>query len=307
MMISVLKNDLLCIYCKSHDLKIMEQSNVLVCENCKQKYNIRNDVPVLLRQDKEEDLSKSDIHQKQETNFNYIDHYQKDGVEFNYFEERDRGTEHMNKRVGEYILSQIKNKSGKILDVGCGKAWVAKELCPRGCEVVSMDISLENTSEALKRYPFENHAAVVADVFSLPFKENVFDYIVASEIIEHVADPAKFVENLIRVLKPGGSLIVTTPYKEKIRYSLCVHCNNPTPLHAHIHSFDERILKDLYKAADLESYESFTFGNKIPVHLRMHGFLKFFNFWCWKKMDQVLNLIYNAPLRILAKWEKKVK
>ena len=168
-----------------------------------------------------------------------------------------------------------------------------------------MDISLENTSKALEKYPFGNHYAVVADVFSLPFNDNVFDYIIASEIIEHVVDPAKFVENLMRILKPGGSLVVTTPFKEKIRYSLCVHCNNPTPHHAHIHSFDEKILTNLYSGSNLKSCEYFTFGNKIPVHLRMHVFLKYFNFWCWKKVDQLWNTIYNVPLRIMVKWEKK--
>jgi 2-polyprenyl-3-methyl-5-hydroxy-6-metoxy-1,4-benzoquinol methylase len=168
-----------------------------------------------------------------------------------------------------------------------------------------MDISLENTSRALEKYPFENHSAVVADVFSLPFNNNIFDYIIASEIIEHVIDPAAFVQNLMRILKPGGTLIITTPYKEKIRYSLCVHCNKPTPLFAHIHSFDEKKLLSLYQGSNLKSAEYYTFANKIPVHLRMHVFLKYLNFWCWKKTDQLLNAMYHIPLRILVKWEKR--
>lgn len=298
-----LLNDVLCIQCQKQKLKFSETGDGLVCEDCNQRYGIQNNVPVFLLE--KEKNTKSDIHKKQGTVFNYIDHYQKDGEGKSYFEDRDNGTEHMNRRVGEYIVSQIKNKTGKILDVGCGKAWVAKALCPKGYEVVSMDISLENTTEALKRYAYPNHSAVVADVYSLPFKEGVFDYIVASEIIEHVVHPSEFVKNLMRILKPGGTLIVTTPYKEKIRYTLCVHCNNPTPIHAHIHSFDEKTLTNLYSGANFKSCEYVTFGNKIPVHLRMHGILKHLSFWCWKKVDQIFSLMYNAPLRILVKWKKK--
>src|SRR5690606_33120134 len=171
--------------------------------------------------------------------------------------------------------------------------------------VVSMDIALRNTSKALEVYPYENHYAVVADAFNLPFKKDSFDFIVASEIIEHVYDPEKFVENLFSVLKPGGKLIITTPYKEKIQYSLCVHCNKPTPVHAHLHSFDEKILKALYLKDDLKHFRYKTFGNKVFIHLRTHTVLKYFGFRFWKLIDDVGNFIYHAPLRILVTWEKK--
>jgi len=294
-----------CINCGNSNLKFLEQTNKLVCDNCKQEYRIRDHVPVFLRQNDEIHAAETEIHKNQGTVFQYIDHYQKDGVEYNYFEPRDSGTEHTDRRVSEFIFSKIVKESGKILDVGCGRAWVAQEMCPKNYEVVSMDISLENTTEALKRYAFKNHSAVVADVFTLPFNENVFDYIIASEIIEHVVDPATFVKNLIWVLKPGGSLIVTTPYKEKIKYTLCVHCNKLTPIHAHLHSFNEKILTSLYQGADLKSSACFTFANKIPVHFRMHIFLKYLNFRTWKKFDQFWNFLYKAPLRILVKWDKK--
>lgn len=294
-----------CLSCGLQTLKYSAETNELLCENCNNKYSIQRGVPILLAQSNKENTFEPAIHKKHGTVFNYIDHYQKDGQECNYFEERDAGTEHTDRRVREYILSQVQKKTGRILDVGCGNAWVASKMCPENYEVFSMDISLENTAGALEKYPFENHSAVVADVFSLPFNDNVFDYIIASEIIEHVIDPAVFVKNLLRILKPGGSLIVTTPYKEKIRYSLCVHCNKLTPLFAHIHSFDEKKLLSLYQGLNLKSTEYYTFANKLPVHLRMHIFLKYFNFLWWKKTDQLLNAFYNVPLRILVKWEKR--
>lgn len=295
-----------CIHCGNTTLKSTEEGKKLLCENCSHEFGVIENIPVLLPENENISQIKSGIHEKSGTEFKYIDHYQKDAWTSDYFAERDSGTEHSERRVREYIASQITGKNGLILDVGCGKAWVAEMFCPIGFEVISMDISLRNTSKALKKYPFENHQAIVADVFSLPFLMNSFDFIIASEIIEHVQDPTAFVEKLFNVLKPGGNLIITTPYKEKIQYSLCIHCNNPTPLHAHLHSFDEKILTSLYSGNDVKRCTYSTFGNKILIHLRLHKILKILNFKVWKIVDRIMNKIYYAPVRILVKWEKRL-
>ncbi len=293
-----------CIHCGNEGLNLKHDGNHLVCSNCNSEYPVSENVPVLLPAKENTVLGKSEIHEKLGTEFNYIDHYQKDAFESDYFEERDAGTEHGDKRVWQYIASEIQGNEGLILDVGCGKAWVAGLFCPKGFEVISMDISLRNTSKALTIYPFKNHHAVVADVFSLPFTHNTFDYIIASEIIEHVQDPKTFIEKLFYTLNPGGKLIVTTPYKEKLRYSLCIHCNKPTPMHAHIHSFDEKILTSLYSGSGLKSVHFKTFISKIQVHFRLHVLFKYLNFSWWKNLDKLMNRIYHSPTRIMVVWEK---
>ncbi|NLT50772.1 MAG: class I SAM-dependent methyltransferase, partial [Ignavibacteria bacterium] len=164
-------------------------------------------------------------------NFRYAEHYKKDAAEFDYFEERCGATEHDERRLREYIISLIPNSVDTILDVGCGSAWIAKNMLPKHKKVISLDISVTNPKKALSIYPFSNHSGLTADSFFLPFRSNSFSCIVASEIIEHVVSPADFVKELIRVLKPSGKLIISTPYKEKIQYVLCIHCNRTTPLH----------------------------------------------------------------------------
>ena len=168
-----------CIYCENNYLKFTEEGNNLLCTNCNHVFVVTENVPVLLSNKELIGQSKSEIHEKMGTVFKYIDHYQKDAYTSDYFAKRDSGTEHSERRVREYIASHISEKKGRILDVGCGKAWVAESFCPLGYEIISMDISLRNTSKALKKHPFENHHAVVADVYSLPFLNNTFDYIIA--------------------------------------------------------------------------------------------------------------------------------
>ena len=237
--------------------------------------------------------------------FNYIDHYKKDAVEFDYFEDRRGATEHDERRVREYIVSKVPKNVNSILDVGCGKGWVAKEYLTQGKTVISLDVSITNPAILNKLYPSQKHFAVTADSFHLPFSDDSFDCVIASEIIEHVFDPAGFVKELFRVVKKGGNLIITTPYKEKLIYYLCIHCNQKTPANAHIHSFDENKLGSFYSENDLESFNYETFGNKLLINLRTYVLLQFFPFLLWKLKDKFVNLIYKKPVHIICVYKKK--
>ena len=97
--------------------------------------------------------------------FNYIDHYKKDATDFDYFEERKGATAHDERRVREYIVSKVGKNVKSILDVGCGRAWVAKHYLPKGVNVYSLDVSATNPAKAVKLYPSENHFAIAADSF----------------------------------------------------------------------------------------------------------------------------------------------
>ena len=239
------------------------------------------------------------------SDFNYIEHYKKDATDFYYFEERKGATAHDERRVREYIISKVSISVGSVLDVGCGRAWVAEHYLPKGVNVYSLDISPTNPAEAVKFYPSKNHFAIAADSFHLPFKDGLFDCVIASEIIEHIVDPDKFINELFRVVKKGGQLIITTPYKEKIIYYLCIHCNKKTPVNAHLHSFDEKKLERLYPGDDLEKFSCETFGNKLLIFLRTYSILQLFPFWLWKVKDKFANLIFNKPIHIICVYKKK--
>lgn len=236
----------------------------------------------------------------------YAEHYQRDAEYFDYREtwEDDPAARHENRRLHETILAQLPRSSRlKVLDVGCGSAWLAGALLPLGHEVVSMDISTVNPRRALETYPSERHYGVVADAFHLPFANGLFDVIIAGEVIEHVPDPAALLASLLRVLSPGGKLVVTTPYNEKIQYCLCIHCNRPTPHSAHLHSFTAAKLLDMLPPAVRRRGRTFTFMNKGLLKLRTHVALQYLPYAWWKRVDALANYLLRKPARLALVWE----
>lgn len=237
-------------------------------------------------------------------NFDYLTHYKTDAEEFDYFEKRIGAAEHEERRVREVIISQVPKNVKTVLDIGCGSGWVAKEFFQRNKKVISLDISKSNPQKVKQLYPSQSHFQVVADSFKLPFEPNSIDCVIASEIIEHVVDPKSFLKELLRVVSEDGRLIISTPYKEKIRYVLCIHCNKKTPVNAHLHSFDEDSLSKLYKENDLKKFSSIIFGNKALIFLRTHVLLKFLPLSLWLAVDWLANKIYNKPLHIVSIYQK---
>jgi len=236
-------------------------------------FDIIRDVPVLLPRNQKKDL------------FNYQEHYEEDAKAFDYFEKWHPVYQEENRRLHQQILNVIPDNAGILLDVGCGGAWLASALIPRGKKVISMDISITNPLRAMEIVSSPSHSGLVADAFHLPVMKNSIDCIVAAEIIEHVKDPQLFIASLFSVLKPGGSLIITTPYNEAIQHSLCIHCNKKTPHHAHIHSFTETSMKSLSPVSGAITQ---IFNNKLIINFKVHMLLRFLPFRLWSFTDRII-------------------
>ncbi|MDO8287789.1 MAG: class I SAM-dependent methyltransferase [Parvibaculum sp.] len=109
----------------------------------------------------------------------------------------------------QYMRDMVdRSKVMRVLDVGCGTGLNAHMLRNMGHAVVGIDLS-PVAIEKLRAAGFEGHVCDVID--GLPFQAASFDYIYASEVIEHVSDTERFLSELGRVLRPGGTLLLSTP------------------------------------------------------------------------------------------------
>jgi len=111
----------------------------------------------------------------------------------------------------DLILELIGPPDGKaILDVGCGDGLLALELARRGADVVGVDASEDMIAAARKRAT-DRGADVRFDIAraeALPFETASFDVVIAVTVLCFVEDATTAVDEMVRVLKPGGRLIV---------------------------------------------------------------------------------------------------
>lgn len=105
---------------------------------------------------------------------------------------------------------------GEVLDVGCGPAWFwpeASAVLPPDLNLVLFDQSAGMVAEALERcgtLPLGSVKGETGDAAALPFADASFDAVIAMHMLYHVAEQEKAMAEFRRVLKPGGSLVVTT-------------------------------------------------------------------------------------------------
>jgi SAM-dependent methyltransferase len=117
----------------------------------------------------------------------------------------------------------VKNKT--VLDIACGEGFGAAFFSEEAKEVVGIDLDEPTIAKARVKYARENLAFKAGSVTSIPCQDHYFDVVVSFETLEHVSEHNKMLEEIKRVLRPGGIFIVSTPNKEQ--YSDASHYSNP--------------------------------------------------------------------------------
>jgi ubiquinone/menaquinone biosynthesis C-methylase UbiE len=115
------------------------------------------------------------------------------------------------KYEAKLMLDLLKPKQGEIiLDAGCGTGIFTTDILSSGSQVIGLDISLPMLIQAkkkLKEYPFW---IILADMLNLPFPGSSFDKVVSVTALEFVEDAKGAVEELFRVTKRRGCIVVAT-------------------------------------------------------------------------------------------------
>lgn len=96
---------------------------------------------------------------------------------------------------------------GKVLDVGCGVGQVLEKLQEFGFEAYGVDVSKPNIERASRICP----RAYLYDGKRLPFDKGFFDSAGALNVLEHVEEPELFISELVRVVKKGGKVVLSSP------------------------------------------------------------------------------------------------
>lgn len=129
------------------------------------------------------------------------------------------GWEDADRRIREEIGLAIPQR---ILDVGCAdgtfiKEFISKSPTTKGYGVDISDAAIERAKENFSEGEFS-----VGSCYELPFEDGFFDLVHSSEMLEHLEEPVKALQEMTRVVKRGGEVVITTvnehaaPYEEHL-------------------------------------------------------------------------------------------
>lgn len=129
-----------------------------------------------------------------------------------------------------------RRRPGRLLDWGCGWGQVTALLREQGVEAVAFDYREgipAPTVEPLERFP-EIEAQLSPDPVEIPFEDRSFDTVLSCGVLEHVHDPDASLDEIRRVLRPGGTVYVTNlpnrySYTERVARLLGLYYHGRLP------------------------------------------------------------------------------
>lgn len=156
-------------------------------------------------------------------------------------------------------FDRLRLKPGfKILDIGCGSGrHTSAAYQSRDVTAIGVDLNVDDLNDARNRLRLHDQlgehgggawALSAADVLSLPFRDDYFDLVICSEVLEHIIVHTAAIREIVRVLKPGKNLVVSVPryWPERICWML-------SPSYAHSSGGHVRIFRQQELISDLTS------------------------------------------------------
>lgn len=162
----------------------------------------------------------------------------------NYYEKNLYGFSSLNREDHKEILSLVNFTNKKVLDIGCGLGSLLKIL-----DIPNKNkFGVESNPYAVKACKKDGLNVIQAEnIYKLPYEDTSFDIIIMNEVIEHIEHPYLIIEEIYRLLKKDGRIVITTPNRG-------ILVNNLDPSHLSEMSYKE-LEKNINK-----------FGFKIEIH-----------------------------------------
>ncbi|MDA2916136.1 methyltransferase domain-containing protein [Nitrospinae bacterium AH_259_B05_G02_I21] len=126
-----------------------------------------------------------------------------------------------NTLVEEYIQQ---DGPGLSVELGCGRADTSLFLAKRGWQPALLDISQTALELAKSNFSEEKASCVLtrADLLSAPFREHSFHLVMSFGVLEHFEDPVRPLREMVRILKPGGTLCNSVVYTNRVNFQTVV-------------------------------------------------------------------------------------
>jgi SAM-dependent methyltransferase len=124
---------------------------------------------------------------------------------------------YMNGLKLRYLLSDLSQVHGRVLDVGCGAGSIAKAVKRARPDLEVLGCDLSESALATARVAPEGVDFRLATAERLPFDDGTLDFVWIVDVLEHVDDPERVLREVARVLKPGGGFHIVLPLEGQPR------------------------------------------------------------------------------------------
>lgn len=153
-------------------------------------------------------------------------------------------------------------RKGRLLDVGCAYGFIMEVARERGWQVAGIEPAEAVAASAASRLG----APVATDLVSAGLPAASFDAVLVWDVIEHLPDPRRALDEVARVLRPGGVLSVVTPDIGSLAARLLGRrWEEMRKMPEHIYFFDRASLSTLLRAAGFEPVEWGTVGKRMSL------------------------------------------
>lgn len=182
------------------------------------------------------------------------------------------------------ILRFLKNKNGKLLDVGFGKGYLERRLKDGNISLFGIDISNKSVNDI--RWSVNGNFKK-GSILNIPFRSDTFDYALCLDVLEHISPRYTFkaLGELNRVLKSKSILIVSVPLNEGLEEMVKKNINP----NAHVRSYTFNILKAELKIC----------GFSVEKKIYLSAFET--NYFLKKMINQILKIREPNLLIVIAK------
>jgi 2-polyprenyl-3-methyl-5-hydroxy-6-metoxy-1,4-benzoquinol methylase len=135
---------------------------------------------------------------------------------------------------------------GRLLDIGCSGGGYLLEMRKLGWDVHGVEMSEETAQHARKEFGLDVRSGIAEEAMA-QFPDNYFDVVTSWHVLEHVFDPSRVMAEALRVLKPGGRLMLEVPNFQSVGRVLFRTYWFPLELPRHLYHFTPDTLEALLK------------------------------------------------------------
>ena len=164
----------------------------------------------------------------------------------------------------DFLLRSKIAPGARALDLGCGGGDFTELLARAGADAVGVDVAEAALARARAAHPELAFELATLDA-PLPFADSRFELVWASEVIEHVADTARWLSEVRRVLVPRGRLLLTTPAHGRVAIALRGVESYSDPVGDHLHLYTRRSLLGLLSDFGFSELEVRSRGGLPPL------------------------------------------